>query len=604
MAQAQLQVGADTLDVALEAHIGAPTALPLPQPDEALQLLEVSVDGRAAAPLARRGNELLLRVDRGVHRIALHYGIGDADSATLRFPLVPGHVSVVTDGWTLNGVDDGRLLGDSVALSRVRAAADGKEAAPAQSFPPYVRLTRRLALGLDWTVENTAERIAPKDGGFSTTLPLIAGEHPLGEDALVTNGRISVTFSAGVDTVQWRSRLDHAATLSLKAPLLSDRAEVWQVSTAPMWHVDASGVPTSASEDGLRYQPLPGETLQLALSQPAAEAGDSLAFDQVALDSSTGDRVTETTLALTARSTRGGEHAIDLPTGAELLEARRDDVPINLAIRDGKLSLPLLPGQHAYTLRLREPDGIAARLRTPAFALHAPTANIDLTQHLPQDRWVLWTWGPGDGPAVLYWSQLIVLLLASWILARYAPTPLRFHHWLLLGLGFSAFAWSAYALVVLWLILLGLRARLGDPKRLGKGLFNLLQLGLGMLTLVALLVLVSAVPKGLLGLPDMHVAGNDSSAGQLHWFLDKSASAMPLGGVLSVSLWVYKIAMLAWALWLANALIGWLRWGFNAWSRGGYWQSSPAPLPVPPLPTPPVPGPPPITPSDKEPSGD
>ncbi|HEY8681853.1 MAG TPA: hypothetical protein VIM06_01670, partial [Rhodanobacter sp.] len=340
----------------------------------------------------------------------------------------------------------------------------------------------------------------------------------------------------------------------------------------PMWHVDAKGVPTSASDDGLRFQPLPGETLQLAFSQPLAVAGDSLAFDSVQLDSTVGERASESTLSLHARSTRGDEHAISLPAGTELLDARRDGASINLALRDGKLSLPLLPGEHDYTLRLREPRGIAARMHTPAFALHAPMANIDLTLQLPQDRWVLWTWGPTVGPAVLYWSQLIVLLLAAWLLARYAPTPLRFRHWLLLGLGFSAFAWSAYALVVLWLILLGLRARQVPSERLGTTSFNLRQLGLAALTLLALGVLISAVPKGLLGLPDMHVAGNHSSAWNLHWFADQSADALPAGGVFSVSLWVYKLAMLAWALWLANALIGWLRWGFDAWTRGGYWR--------------------------------
>jgi len=214
-------------------------------------------------------------------------------------------------------------------------------------------------------------------------------------------------------------------------------------------------------------------------------------------------------------------------------------------------------------------------VRTPSFALHAPTANIDLTLHLPQDRWVLWAWGPTTGPAVLYWSQLIVLLLASWLLARYAPTPLRLHHWLLLGLGFSAFAWSAYALVVLWLILLGLRARVAPSTRLSTPTF--------ILTLLSLIVLISAVPKGLLGFPDMHVAGNDSSAWQLHWFADQTSDALPAGGVLSVSLWVYKLAMLAWALWLANALLGWLRWGFQAWSSGGYWRHKPAAV-APPLP--------------------
>ncbi|HVC16369.1 MAG TPA: hypothetical protein VNE18_03620, partial [Rhodanobacter sp.] len=306
-------------------------------------------------------------------------------------------------------------------------------------------------------------------------------------------------------------------------------------------------------------------------------------------DSVAGARATETTLSLHARSTRGGEHAITLPAGAELLQASRDGESINLAVRNDQLSLPLLPGEHDYQLRLREPGGVAARTRTPMLALHAAAANIDLTLHLPQDRWVLWTWGPGDGPAVLYWSQLIVLLLAAWLLARHAPTPLRLRHWLLLGLGFSAFAWSAYALVVLWLILLGLRARSDAPTRLGATGFNLLQLGLAALTLLALTVLIAAVPKGLLGLPDMHVAGNNSSAWQLHWFADRTADALPRGGVFSVSLWVYKLAMLAWALWLANALIGWLRWGFEAWMRGGYWRKhAPKPVATPPdLPEPP-----------------
>lgn len=583
LAQVQVQASGDTLDVALEAHAGAAVALPLPQADDALQLLDVGVDGHASVPLSRRGDQLLLRLDRGVHRISLRYRIGATDNASLRFALRPQRIAFNGQGWSLAGVDDGRPLGDSIALQRTRTASDGKDLPPVQNFPPYVRLTRSLQLGVDWTVENTVERIAPRDGGFSITLPLLPGEHPQGDGVLVKDGRINITFNANSHAVSWTSRLDAASKLALQAPALGERAETWEIHAAPMWHVDTKGVPTSASDDGLLYQPLPGESLQLAFSKPVAIAGDSLAFDGVQVSSRAGERATETTLSLRARSTRGGEHAIDLPAGAELLEARRDGESINLAVRDGKLSLPLLPGEHDYMLRLREPRGVAARTRTPVFALHAPVANIDLDLQLPQDRWMLWTWGPTTGPAVLYWSQLVVLLFAAWLLARYAPTPLRFRHWLLLGLGFSAFAWSAYALVVVWLILLGLRARSTPPEQLGAVKFNLLQLGLALLTLLALVVLIGAVPKGLLGLPDMHVAGNASSAWNLRWFADQSADVLPGGGVLSVSLWVYKLAMLAWALWLANALIGWLRWAFDAWTQGGYWRKrEPKPGAVPP----------------------
>jgi hypothetical protein len=583
VAQAQLQVNGAMLEVVLEAHAGASVALPLPTSDQAMPLVDVRLDGQADPALLRDDDQLLLRLDRGVHRVSLRYRLDAVDSAALHFALAPQRIAFSDPGWSLDGVDGGRVLGDSVTLRRVQTAADGKQLPTAQSFPPYVRLTRSIGLGLDWIVLNRVERIAPQEGGFSISLPLLPGEHPRGEGVLVKDGRINVTFKAGESMVSWSSQLDRSAKITLEAPPLGERSEVWEVGAAPMWHVDAEGVPTSASDDGLRFDPLPGEKLQLAITQPVAMAGDSLAIDGAQLTIRTGERASELQLDLRVRSTRGGEHAIDLPPGSELIDARRDNQPINLAVRDGKLSLPLLPGAHDYAVHLREPLGVATRVRTPALDLHAPVANIDLNLQLPQDRWVLWTWGPTDGPAVLYWSQVLVLLIAAWLLARYAPTPLRLRHWVLLGLGFSAFAWSAFALVVVWLIALGLRARLRAPEQLERLRFNLLQLGLAALTVLALCVLVGAVPQGLLGLPDMHVAGNHSSGSNLHWFADRSDGALPLAGVFSLPLWIYKLAMLVWALWLANALIGWLRWAFDAWTHGGYWRKrEPKPGVVPP----------------------
>ena len=585
LAQASLQVSHDVLEMQLQAHVQAPTALQLPQTEGVLQLLDVSVDGRNEAALARRDGQLLLRLERGVHQVVLRYRMAATDSTSIEFELRPHLVQFSGQGWSLEGVQDGRVLGQSVTLKRMQPPVAGDQSASAQSFPPYVRLTRQLLLGVDWTVENQVQRIAPRTGGFSITLPLLRGEHPLGADALVRDGRISVTFNANSDSVSWTSRLDPATQLSVQAPALGERAEEWRIDSAPMWHVDAHGLPTSVSASGLRYQPLPGETLQLEFFRPTAAIGTSLAFDHVHVDHDVGARVTATVLELRARSTRGGEHLLDLPAGAELLGATRDGDDVNLAVRDGKVSLPLLPGEHGYMLRWREPHGVAWITHTSTVALGAPVANIDTSVRLPQNRWVLWTWGPTVGPAVLYWSQLVVLLLVAWLLARLAPTPLRFRHWLLLGLGFSAFAWSAYALVVVWLIALGLRARHIPPTRWRAVQFNLLQAGLLVLSVLAVVVLVGAVPRGLLGLPDMHVAGNGSSAPDLRWFADQSSGALPVVGVLSVSLWFYKLAMLAWALWLANALLGWLRWAFAAWSAGGYWRQrevkvvNPPPLP-------------------------
>jgi hypothetical protein len=580
--QARAVLAGDVLDLTLQAHAGATVALPLPA--TSLPLVAATVDGRPAVLARRADGQPWLRLEPGVHELALRYRLDGTDNARLRFVLAPERVTVQADGWTADGLDDDRLLGDSLAFDRQRVGAGSAAAAPAQDFPPYVRLTRRLVLGNEWTVQNRVERIAPMAAGFTIALPLLPGEHPLGADAPVRDGRTQLAFNAGADSVQWTSRLDRAPRVQLTAPALGERAEVWEVAAAPMWHVDASGVPASKG-DVLRFQPLPGEQLALAVSQPAAAPGGSLAFDKVDLRGTVGERAAETVLQLQARSTRGGEHALGLPAGTELLQASRDGERLPLAVRNGSLSLPLLPGTHRYELRLREAGGAALRTRLSSVALHAPAANIDVTLQLPQDRWVLWTWGSGAGPAVLYWAQLVVLLIAAWLLSRYAPTPLRFRHWLLLGLGFSAFAWSAYAVVVAWLILLGLRARAAVASW-RAGWFDLMQVGLALLTAIALVVLVAAVPGGLLGQPDMHVAGMGSSALQLHWFVDSSADVLPQAGVFSLPLWTYKLAMLAWALWLANALIGWLRWGFEAWTRGGYWRrDKPQPATPPQLPT-------------------
>jgi hypothetical protein len=574
VAAGTLHAASDQVTLDLEAHVGASVALPLPETHADLQLVDIKVDGRADASFAKRDDLPFVRLEPGVHHVLLSYRIQPVDTASLSFALRPQWFTFHGEGWTLDGTEGGRLLGDSITLNRVRTSADGKQAVlPQQTFPPYVRVTRNILLGVDWTVINTVERIAPSDGGFTADIPLLAGEHPLGDGARVHDGRISVTFTAGQQQASWTSRLDHTDSLTLKAPSLSERAETWQLHAAPTWHVEARGLPVNDNSDGLSFKPLPNETLQLSISRPAATAGDSLAFDRASAVANVGDRATETTLALTARSTRGGEHDISLPSGTALLDATRDEENLSLAVRDGKLSLPLLPGTHHYSLRLRVPRGVGVSTSTSAIALGAPSANIALSLNLPQDRWVLWTWGPTSGPAVLYWSQLIVLVLVAWLLGRYAPTPLRFHHWLLLGLGFSAFAWSAFAFVVLWLIAMGLRSRHGTTAtQLSAGKFNLLQAALAVVTVLALITLISAVPKGLLGLPDMHVAGNDSTAWDLNWFADQTSSALPQAGVISVSLWFYKIAMLAWAIWLANALIGWLRWCFDAWTQGGYWR--------------------------------
>lgn len=578
IASAEIRASSDALHVALVINAGARVAVPLPG-ERAFAPTALRVDGAAQDLAAQQGQTLLITLDRGVHRVELDWRLAAA-AAALKFPLPPARVALALDGWQATGTSDGRLLGDTLSLARERRDDDATPTPGAtQQFSPFVRIERTLTLDLEWRIDSAIERIAPESGGFSASVPLLAGEQVLSANTRIENGAVLLAFGDDEDEVTWNSRLARSETFTLTAPPLVDRAEVWKVVVSPTWHARFDGVPEAHAEASgdfwtHEFHPLPGEQLVVTVTRPEAISGRSLAVDGVRVEGNAGARALDTTLSLTLRSTQGGEHAIALPAGAELLGVEKGGQPLNLRARDGRLSLPLAPGAQQFAVRVREPVEIGSRTRLPEFDLNTPAANVQLELALPSDRWVLFTFGPAMGPAVLYWGELVVMILVAIGLARLRRTPLKLHQWLLLGVGFSTFSWSALVVVAAWLLALDWRDRWNSAVK--PWLFNLAQLGLAVLAAVALLCLIASIPFGLLGHPDMHVTGNGSYAHALRWFADQSAGVLPTAGAISLPLWTYKLAMLAWALWLANAVIGWLRWGLGAWTRGGYWRREPA----------------------------
>jgi len=580
VADAQVGVNGDNVSVTLEVHAAERVALPLPDDAAGVSLKSIQVDGVADDAVARDAEgALLLVLNRGVHRVQLEFS-AHADQVSLAFPVKPSRVTFVAKGWESSGIEDNRLLTETLTLARAHdsASSANNSSGGVQQFAPYVRVQRNVSLGLEWSANTLVERVSPAQGGFTLEVPALAGEHVTSAGIKVQNGKVPVALGDGAASMSWQSTLDKGESLALTAPPLADRAEVWRVVVSPTWHVEFSGVPgvgLDASENpnefrNFEFHPLPGETLTLRITRPSANQGAARAIDQVNLRSDIGQRAATHTLSFALRASQGGDQAIVLPKDAELLGVTRDGQTLNVRVLDGKLSLPVAPGSHVFEVRFRDASPIAALVRTPVIALGLPAANVGVQLQLPDDRWLLAAFGPALGPAVLYWGELIVLIALAFALARTRRTSLRFRDWLLLGLGFSTFSWIALLIVVAWLFAFDWRRR-GDVPRSDLA-FNFSQIGLALLTVAALYSLALAIPQGLAGEPNMHVAGNSSYGLQLNWFADRSADTLPQASALSLPLWVYKVLMLAWALWLANAVIGWLRQAFTAWTREGYWR--------------------------------
>jgi hypothetical protein len=484
----------------------------------------------------------------------------------------------VAEGWTVEGIHEDHVPDDNLRLSRQARPGETRTELQPGELPPFVRVTRDIHLGLEWDVDTTVQRISPIGTAISLRVPLLPGESVTSSGARVENGNVMVSLPPSEVIAQWHSTLKVAPSIELKAPNSVPWTEVWRLFAAPMWHAEPAGIPAiySPSQQGpirvREWQPWPGEMVRVAVTRPKGISGPTLTFDSSRLEMSPGLRATDVTLTFDARSSRGGQKSFVLPRQGELQSLTINGVPQPIRQEKQTVTVPIVPGRQTIVISWREPHGVGLRVKTPAFDLGAPSVNADTVIDMPADRWTLFVAPALLGPAVLFWGLLLVFAMIAVALGRFGATPLRAHHWFLLSLGLTQVPIWWASVVVGWLLALGWRRRQGAS--LDRFSFIALQVGLAVLTLVALASLFESIEAGLLGLPQMQISGNGSTADHLQWFHDRVAGALPQMWAVSVPLMLYRLAMLLWALWLATALLSWLRWGWECFSEGGLWRST------------------------------
>ncbi|MDJ0792692.1 MAG: hypothetical protein QNI98_00505 [Woeseiaceae bacterium] len=576
---ASVDVGDAAISMTLNVHAHENVAVPLPGTLRGWYPQVTAVDGDSDARVFRdQGSRLWLYVTQGMHSVSLRGAIPAADSLEIPFAAPPRVINVNSDGWFVAGIRDRRLLSGSLQLTRLQVE-DGGDTVRWESsrFPPFVTVRRTVELELDWRVRTTVERVAPLQGALTIELPLVDGEDIVSGDFTVRDGTVLVSMNPQQEEVSWTSNLPRKSPLTLTAGDGSLWSERWRVAVGSSWNAVFEGLPESntgaefADVRVAEFDPRAGESLTLTATRPEAAEGNTLAFDAVDLQVNQGDRSADVALQLDYRSTRGAQHVIRLPDGIEVRRVAIDGAEQTLRAEAGELTLPILPGEHQVAITWRATEDSGWRTTTPNVDLGAPASNIELGIVMPKNRWVLGAFGPKLGPAVMYWSELAAMILFALILGRIGLTPLSTRHWLLLGLGFSTFSWGMLAIVVIWLVACGAREKLKSDE-LSWWQFDFVQIVIGGLTVIALLGIISALPQGLLGTPDMHVAGHGSYGNDLNWFADRSDSVLPGASVLTVPLWVYKTLILAWALWLSFALLRWLPWVWQCFSSDGFWR--------------------------------
>lgn len=578
----KLTIDGSTLRIRMEVNVlHDSVAVPLPGSAQHWLPETVMVDNRSKVELYRSPSNgiLWLRVALGSHQVDLRGPLPRRQMVQLPLPLKPHFVEARAEGWTIDGLHENGVADNQLQFNRV-SPGDGKGAgASGESFdpvllPPFLEVQRTIYLGLNWRVETRVKRLTPGGAAVVAAVPLLAGES-VTSDIPVENDRVLINLGPNQQYFTWTSALEKTDRLILTAADTLDWTEVWKVNVGPIWHADIDGIPVIHHRDKSgnwlpEWRPWPNEKVILRLSRPEGVGGQTHTIESSRLEIKPGRRIVHSDLELNIRSSRGSRQVIVLPDRADLQSVEIDGKSQPISESGQRVTLPLTPGQQKIRLTWWENKDLGIRWRTPAVDLGVSSVDAFITAHIPEDRWLLLCGGPHVGPAVMFWSVVLVVVLLARGLGRMSMTPLWFRHWVLLGLGLTQASLLVALPVVAWFLMLGYRREKG--KQLSAPAFNGLQVLLVFLTVAALLALLAGIRQGLLGYPDMQVAGNGSGNYVLNWYADIADHTLPRAWVVSVPLFVYRLLILAWALWLAFALTNWLRWGWECYSSGGLWR--------------------------------
>ena len=572
-----IQLDPDKADFALKAHAAENLALPLPVPLNEWTPDAVSIDGKPAPALFRdRSETLWLYLEKGVHDVTVRGRISHLRSLRLDFPLQPRTIDTSLQGWSIEGADSLSQSQRSMTFTREQAEGAQQDKFDTRSdIPVFARVTRHIRLGLDWQVVTTVQLESGTALPALLRIPLLPGEAVVSDGIEVDHGNVLVSLSEASPGLSWLSSLQKSDTIELTAPASQPWSETWQLEVTPIWHVETGGIPAiyhqlASGRWNPQWRPWPGEQVTLAVTRPPGIEGRTRTIDHSLLTLTPGKRATAAELSFTLRSSQGQQHTITLPHHAELESVSIDDKSVPVRQDGDKVTLPLSPGSQDIVIKWKELRGIDWLFMTSAVDLGMDSVNARINLNQGYDRWILLAGGIRQGPAVLFWGVLIVIVLIAIGLGRIRGTPLKTHSWILLGIGLSTVTPFIALLIAVWIFALYARGRAGEFSN--ASLFNTMQVVLVFLTLLALASLFGAVSNGLLGNPDMQIAGNGSSNWQLNWYQDHLGTAMPRAWIISAPVLAYRFMMLAWSMWMAFALINWLKWGWGCYSSGRLWM--------------------------------
>lgn len=561
-----------TLNIA--ASSSGESFISLPGPTDMLLPAKIEVDGQAGSPARKsEDNTILVRVSKGVHTITVQGAFPAQGLLTLQVPMIPGHTSVDAPQWKVEGIDEHGVAQSSLSFAKIESLGHDKN--QEATLPYWYVAYRTLQLGADWRVVTTVNRLGDNSKGSQFNIPLLEGEVVITPGVKVANQQVTAQFDPGTESYSWTSTFTQRDTFSLTAG--KTFTEVWKLACSPVWQCSGEGFkPASVTPDtdgSLTWNPTPGQQLNVAVVKPKGIEGLSKTITQLTHTIAVNDRLLSGTINLTLTASRGGYEVISLPPDATFLRGSATAGSVVSLEESGRFSLPIIEGQNQLSVEYTVPTSSMTHISAPQVTLESTSANVTTNITIPASRWILFTRGDGWGGSVLFWVKIACVILGAWILSRLPFSPLTKTQWIMVGLSVAVLSVFEMGIIVIWFLVMEQRKRASFRSNAS---FNLMQIGLALLSFAVIALFIEAIRRGLLFQPDMTLAGSYGVVDNPSWYLDYVGKTLPQPSVYTLPLWAWRFFMLVWASWLVFNVLRWIPWAFENFTSGGMWKTGKA----------------------------
>ena len=558
------------------------TIVELPFNAQSFNWNSFSLNGKSTHALSVVNNKIYVAVPKGVHNLSISATIKN-DESKVALANDPKHFE------NNSGVKaDLEKIGNNffIAFENKKIPSEVKDLKAQETMKdifdkPIYLINREIFLSEKWKVRTTITPLLQVPGNKVTSLnvQLLNGENPLNSELQVVDGKVQVSMSN--TAFFWESNLSPTDKLILENKD-KNNLENWTVYNENNWLYSYKGISPISSYGDNKYKTInswsmwPNEKVVLELSLPTALKGQGTNVENLQIKTDWATDPIQYDASFSINTSMGGRYIVKFEDKAtESINVVVNGVNVQEKIKDGQLPLDLLAGNNKIRVQFKTGESKIYHV-APSIKFETPVTNAIFKENL-SGRWLLYASGGDVRPAVLLWGILCTLFIVAGILSKTTKTPLGFISWLLLLLGLSQTSLLSVLIAVGWLVGFSFRDKLLQSTKNGDSIdankFNTVQTGLGLLTGVGLITLISMVGAGLLSKPEIFVSGLGSNANYLYWYIQSWDGVTKTPSTLTLPLSAYHGMMLVWAVWLAFSLMSWLKWMWREYSKGGYWMN-------------------------------